>query len=297
MHKFQHAMLDLLRELTLSFQSVSTTPALDAELLIAHIIGKNRTFVLAHPEHKLTIGQLKELERLKRHRLKYQPIAYITNKKDFYGLEFYVDKSVFIPRPETEILVEETIKEALGNKRMSHIVDIGTGSGNIAVSIAKHLPEHLYIATDISGPALRIAKLNSIKHLVNNRINFQKGHLLDSIFKKNTVAPKENLLIATNLPYLNDLDEAFENEYPRLFYSIKKEPRLALYGGQNGTEIYKEFFDQIKDYNIKNSLILAEIGHEQKDFLKKYITALFPKSKIQIKKDLANKNRVLKITL
>lgn len=282
-----------LRELTQDFLPVSETPALDAELLVAHVLGKDRNFVLTNPSKKLNTNQLSELEKLKQKRLKHYPVPYLTNKQEFFGREFFVDENVLIPRPDTETLIAEAI-QTLAGKTPSYAIDIGTGSGCIAITLAKEIPDHTYLATDISPEALKTASLNAIKHLVRDEINFYLGNLLEPVFHKEGHVPPKNLLITANLPYL-DLSKVPSEQ--QATQGILREPRLALHGGDKGLKTYYNFLGQIHDLNIKDSTILIEISPEQKKYLEKLIKKLLPHSKVETKKDLSQQDRVIRIEL
>jgi len=260
------------------------SPNLDAEVLLSYVLKKPREFLHTYPEKELTTEQLNNLITLMRRRVKGEPVAYLTKNKEFFGLDFYVDKRVLIPRPETEILVEETIK-VVSNKQsaISHkplaICDIGTGSGCIAIALAKHLPKAKIIATDISKDALTVAKKNARLLDVSDKIKFLEGHLLEPV--KNL---EVNIIVA-NLPYLTKKE------------ALKHEPILALVGGKKGLSLYNELFHQIKKYKFTDSVVIIEFAPHQKIGLRKYIKKLYPHSIIEIKKDLANRFRILKVKL
>jgi len=287
-----------LQELTKEFIGISQTPALDAELLVAHAIGRDRNFVLANPSRKLTTQQLEKLEKLKRKRLQSYPIPYLTNQREFWGNNFYVDESVLIPRPETEHLVEEAVKTA-ASLPPTYVIDVGTGSGCIAVSLAKENPQHTYLATDISEAALKTASLNAIKNRVKDRITFYQGHLLEPLFQPKAPLTNQNLLLLANLPYVDMQKNRYEpTPAPReLTEAVKHEPIEALHGGPSGTTLIKNFLNQVKRYRIADSTIILEIGFDQAEHLTQYIKSLFPKARVQTKKDLAGLDRILRITI
>lgn len=278
---------------------------LDAEVILAYILKKPKEYLFSHSENNLTTKQLNDVKAFIQRRVKGEPVAYLTNHKEFFGLDFYVDKRVLIPRPETEILVEEVIKY-VNNKSSrcescSHqskarlsttrqkltICDIGTGSGCIAISLAKHLPHASIMATDISKPALNVAKKNAQKH--NVKIKFLQSDLLESVSKN-----KIDILIA-NLPYL---DDDYKYLLPSFnIKSLKYEPQNALMGGPDGLDLYRRLFKQIKASKYNNLTVFTEIDPRQKVSLTKYILKLFPQSKITFKKDLAGFDRLLIIRL
>ncbi len=276
----------LLQELTKDFIPISDTPALDAELLVAHVMGRDRNYVLTHPTASLTHEQIFKLEKLKAQREKKYPLAYLTNKKDFWKSEFYVDETVLVPRPETELIVEEVLKMLISEKP-AHVIDIGTGSGCIIISLAKENGDHSYIATDIFEHALRTARLNAIKHQVQDKINFHTSDLLESLFSKQQDLPKENLILTANLPYVDNSTKP----------SPPHEPYLALDGGRQGLELYARFLDQLKQNQIAKSKILLEIDPDQTKPLMQLIHQVYPDAQISVKKDLAEKDRMIRIDI
>lgn len=287
-----------LQELTKEFIDVSQTPALDAELLVAHVLGKDRNYVLANPSQTLTTAQLEKLEKLKKKRLQSYPVPYLTNQREFWGNDFYVDESVLIPRPETEHLVEEAIKSA-ADIPPTYVVDVGTGSGCIAVSLAKENPNHTYLATDISAAALKTASLNAIKNRVKDKITFYRGHLLEPLFDPQAPLNNKNLLLLANLPYVDMEKNSCEpTPAPReLMEAVKHEPKEALHDGPEGASLIKSFLDQVNRYQISDSVIIMEIGFDQAANLTEYIRGLFPGAKIEVKKDLAGLDRIVRIEI
>jgi len=267
----------LVRSKKILAQAKITSADLDAEVILMSLLKKDKDFIFTHPEAKLTAVQEKKYLQDIKKRFKGLPVAYITGEKEFYGLKFKVDRHVLIPRPETELLAEEAINIA---KKISPknptIVDIGTGSGAIAISIAKNLPGVKTIATDKSSKALEIARKNA--RLNKAKIIFKKGNLLKPIL--NT---KVNILIA-NLPYL-------ETNYKNS--SIKYEPKLALYSGKDGLDSYRELIKQLSQLKNLPEYILLEAGAKQFKKLTSIIKKSFPQAKIRVEKDLAGFDRYL----
>ncbi len=228
--------------------------ALDADILLSFVLKKPKEFLYTYPEKKLTKNQLAGFNRLINCRVKREPVAYLTHHKEFYGLDFYVDKNVLIPRPLTESLVEEVINYAK-NQRLT-IADIGTGSGCIAITLKKHLPNTTIYATDISPAALKVAKKNARKH--KTKIKFFKGNLLEPFLPPSSrkatfrnVAFKIDYIVA-NLPYLNKTQ--IKNE-------LKYEPKTALLGGD---KYIKELLWQAKKLKPRPKKIFLEIKQKQK---------------------------------
>jgi len=272
---------------------------LDAELLLSFVLRKPREYVLAHPEIKLTKKQILKFYKLIAQRAKNIPLAYLTGVKEFYGREFYVDKRVLVPRPETETLIEQVKSEKLKMKSDAIIVDIGTGSGCIIITLAKEL-ENLkskisnlkFLATDVSPDALAVAKKNVKLHGVDKKIKFLQGNLLEPILKnKDFLIHNSEFFILANLPYLT-LKQIKQSP------TIQHEPRLALTAGKDGLKYYRELAKQLQGFrnllkvsetsNIPISLF-AEIGDMQGTEMKKIFS--FAKNK-NIKKDLASHNRL-----
>lgn len=274
------------------------SPHLEAELLLSTTIKKPREWILAHSEHKLGKLQITNYKLQITKRLKGEPLAYLTGEKEFYGLNFKINKHVLIPRPETELMVDEVIKKVCAKKK-TLVVDIGTGSGCIIISIIKELinTRHKtlntkYYATDISKNALKIARKNAKIHNINKYIKFKHGDLFEPLINKTL---RSQILITANLPYLSP---AQIKDSP----AIRHEPKLALEAGRDGLKYYKELFEQLKKFqkisNIQYSIsMFLEIDPSQS----KSITSLVKKElqikNISIKKDLRGQSRLVFIEI
>jgi release factor glutamine methyltransferase len=260
---------------------------LDAEVLLSLVLNKPKEFIYTHHEYKLTQRQLAKFKNLISKRIKGKPIAYLINHKEFFGLDFYVDENVLIPRPETELLVDEVLIEAKKQPTAIHkplaICDVGTGSGCLAISLKKFLPKAKIIASDISEKALKVAKLNAKKHKV--KIQFIKGNLLEPSIKDNF---KIDILVA-NLPYLTPLQ--LEEKF------IQAEPKKALFGGKDGLRYFRRLFGQISLLKYKPKAVFLEIDPSQSKKLTTLAQIYFEEAKIEIKKDLAGWERMMKIRL
>lgn len=264
-------------------KSVGKNSIHEAEILLSFVINKNKEFLYTHPENKIFDKQFKKFNEVIAWRKNGMPIAYITKNKEFFGLNFYVNKKVLIPRPETEIMVELANKLIKANK-LKNIIDLGTGSGAIAVSLAKINPKLKITAIDISKQALAIAQKNAKKNKV--KIKFLKGNLLLPI------ANQKIDLICANLPYLN---QNYLKTLPKsIVKHLKYEPKIALAAGSDGLKIYQKLFNQIKNKKIDFKYLIIEIDNCQKksalDLAKKYFS-----KPLEIKKDLAGLNRFLVI--
>lgn len=251
---------------------------------------KTKEFILAHPEYKLTPWQKLRLFYFNYLRKKGYSLAYIAGHKEFFGLNFLVNKHTLIPRPDTELMVEETIKEIekIKNKKIV-LVDIGTGTGCIPISINKKMSKNLDIkifATDISLGALKIARKNSKKHKV--KINFLHGDLLKPFIKIHSLLhPPYSLFLTANLPYLTQ--NQFEAES-----SIQKEPHAALVADdRDGLSLYKKLLLQLKLLKQTDLTVFLEIDPSQNLGIMKIINEIFPAPKIEIKNDLAGRDRLV----
>jgi release factor glutamine methyltransferase len=255
---------------------------LDAEIFISFLLGTSREKLISDDQRPMTNSQFNKYKKLIKKRAQHTPTAYLTGSKEFYGIDFYVNKNVLVPRPETETLIEEILNYE--SRIMNHelkILEIGTGSGCISLTLAKYLPKTNVIAVDVSEKSLTVARKNKKKLGIRN-VLFKKSNLLSNIKTKPGI-------IVANLPYLTR-DELKEP-------SITKEPHLALYGGKNGLEIYNKLFKQIKRTKWQNILLFIEIGENQAKKIREAIKEAFPNSKIEVIKDLNGKNRVVVIEL
>jgi len=265
---------------------------LDAELILAHVLNKSREHIVTYPELKLTRGQANNYSFAINRRLNCEPVAYITGHKNFYGLKFIVNKDVLVPRPETELMVDEIIKLA-NNEKQATIVDVGTGSGCIITALAKNLKSIFkYYAIDFSLPALKIAENNAEKNNIKHRITFFNGNLLEPVLDRNLLLADSKIFIAANLPYLTP---AQINSSP----SISQEPELALVAGDDGLKYYRQLFKQIarlkKNHRDISIHIFCEIDPSQTESISKLISDELNTDKFEIKKDLAGLDRLVVI--
>lgn len=279
---------------------------LDLEILISHVLEKPREFVLSHPEHKLSFFEKLKLERLVKRRIKKEPISHLTGHKEFFGLDFLVNRHTLIPRPETELIIEDIIQSEKSDSHSQKLfIDIGTGSGNIIISLAHQMSSqtknHDFIGTDISKGALKIAKKNAKIHGLNKQIVFLKGDLLNPILQdpksKDSEILKQysKIIITANLPYLSK--EIFENAPADV---RKYEPKTALFSPKKGLWHYEQLLKQLQFFAkiCKSQITLhLEISPEQKEGLEKIILEYFPSAKIEFQKDLSGKYRICKLRL
>ncbi len=249
---------------------------LDAEVLLAHILCCERVKLISDSNSEVGERQQTEFEKLTARRVVGEPVAHLIGSKEFYGLEFAVNSKVLIPRPETEQIVEEVLKL---DKEIS-LLDVGTGSGCIAVAIAKHSLGVKVSACDISLEALEIARKNAQQH--NVEIEFYESDLLESV-------PHEYDTVVANLPYIADSDSTLESEVKQ------HEPHLALFAGETGLELYERLLQQISQWQERPQLLLAEIGWQQCEAMTQLIEKYLPSSKVECLKDLAGHDRIIKI--
>lgn len=265
---------------------------LDAELLLAFVLKKSRSFILAHDELALTTNQDKIFQQLIKKRGQHYPLAYIIGHKEFYGLDFLITKDVLVPRPESELLVETALTKIKTSKSPLTLIDIGTGSGCLLISTfiqsKKYHKKIQAIALDISTQALKAAKRNAAKYKLST-IQFHQSNLLTTLLNKPTLLlPTTKIIILANLPYLTVQEIKQEP-------SIKHEPRLALDGGRNGLHLYQQLVRQTKKLqavlNIPITLLCEINPHQQKDFVSLWA------EHVTFKKDTNQKTRLAIITL
>lgn len=263
----------------------------DAEIILAHLLGKNQTFILAHPESQVSFFTAQKFHALLKKRMTGWPLAYLTGHKEFFGLDFLVNESTLIPRPETEVLVEAAIEEIKKNKANTILIDVGTGTGCIPIAIIKNLPANTIIgyALDISEKALKTAQKNAA--LLQAPIELLPSNLLTD-FPIHFLASTEQIIITANLPYLTA--EEFKEEP-----SIQHEPYQALVAKENGLALYFTLLTQIKNIPEKKNRVITlfcEINPHQVGALRQSISTIFPDAHFLVLRDLAGLDRVLSVS-
>ena len=255
-------------------------PNLKARLLMQYILNKSRQYILVYDNKQLTQAQefqyFRNIEKL----IKKFPLQHITHQQEFMKMTFYVDENVLIPRPDTEILVEEVIQIA---KKINakKILDMCTGSGAIAVSLAKYIPDSRITAVDISSKALNIAKKNAKSNQVENQITFVESNLFENL-------PKEKYdIIVSNPPYIKN------EEIKTLDKEVQKEPKLALDGGIDGLDFYRAIIKQDYEYLKFNGYLCFEIGYDQKEEVMELIKQEEKYKDTYSKKDLYGNDRII----
>ncbi len=271
----------------------------EIEILISFVIGKPREFILTHLEYNLSKLEENKLKKLVKKRLAGEPIAYLIGEKEFYGLNFRVNKNVLVPRPETELMVEKTLNLIktiyfTDPKKLITVIDIGTGSGCIIIALAKFLlhnfPALKFYAIDISLRSLVIAKINAQLYNIHNKIKFFHGNLLQPLINNSEYFQNSFTVITANLPYLTP--KQIKNSP-----TIQTEPRLALDGGYDGLKYYRQLIQQLKKPPFANLSWAAffEIDPTQETKIKKIIKKKLIGRQIKSYPDLAGYTRVIEI--
>jgi len=253
--------------------------SLESELLLRHALDISRTQLYLDINNELSAEQEEAFWNLVKRHLAHEPTAYIIGHREFYALDFYVNPSVLIPRPESELLVERTISLAR-NHKVPTIAEIGTGCGAIAISLALNLPQSKIYATDISASALKVALRNCQKHGVVNRIHLLQGDMLKPL-------PEQVDLVVANLPYVN------ESEIDTGGF----EPILALNGGADGLDKIRQLCREVSDKLRPTGYLLLEIGQGQRRAAITLLRNLFPSAKIAVELDLSGIERVVSLYL
>jgi len=264
---------------------------LAAELLLLHVLGRDRTWLYAHPEEIVPGLDAHRFISLILRRTEGEPTQYLTGKQEFWGLEFEVTPDVLIPRPETEHIIEVALDRLAvreireGRKQRLtgdglNIIDVGTGSGCIAIALAKELPGAHIVATDISEAALAVARRNAARHAFANNIIFLKQNLLSGMAAKSE-------LVVSNPPYVG------HKEKETLMREVRdQEPEVALYGGEEGYELYAELIAQAARSVVPGGLLILELGHNSLPAVQPLLD-LPTWTNVAVTKDLAGIDRVI----
>lgn len=235
-------------------QNGSESPRLDAEVLLAHLLGRDRVYLYRESRQELGDDTAARYRSLLERRAAGEPVAYITGHREFMGLDFLVGPPVLIPRPETELLVERALEALAGWPGRRIAVDVGTGSGAVAVSLARLAPGCRVYATDVSAEALAVARENARR--LGARVFFGRGDLLDPL--RGVLHPGTVAVMAANLPYIPGSEML---ELPRSVRDF--EPRQALDGGPDGLAHYCRLVPQAGDFLAPGGTLLMEIGPDQ----------------------------------
>jgi release factor glutamine methyltransferase len=251
----------------------SSTAAIDAELLLAHVLGRGRAWVIAHHEALLSASEQLRFAELVKRRSLGEPVAYLLGSVHWYDLELEVCPAVLVPRPESELLLERACRlaTALG----AHVAaDVGTGSGALAIGLARCCPSLVVTAVDRSVAALEIARRNVMRYQLGGRISLRAGNLIEPL------EHKPDMLVA-NLPYLSD------SMMEELDIDVRYEPRLALHGGFSGLELYGELRDMLERRKWKVPMVI-EIDPRHGEI----IPTLFAEYRVRLERDYAGLVRI-----
>ena len=274
---------------------------LAAELLLLHVLGRDRTWMYSHPEEEISVSNMEHYSALIRRRSAGEPTQHLTGKQEFWGLEFEVTPDVLIPRPETEHVIEVALdrlalRELRAGRRQKTdgagllIADIGTGSGCIAVALAKELPAATFLATDISAPALAVARRNAARHSVSERVNFTECSLLDGLAGSSLAthhSPPPFDLIVSNPPYIG------RHEAAALMREVREhEPEVALFGGEEGYELYADLIAEAARRLKSGGVLVLELGHNSLPTVQPLLDSS-TWTKVGVTNDLAGIPRVL----
>ncbi|GAB4169078.1 MAG: peptide chain release factor N(5)-glutamine methyltransferase [Roseiflexaceae bacterium] len=280
----QATVAELLIWATTALRQVSPTARLDAELVLAFVLAWPRVRVLSERQHIPSPDQQQHFHELIARRAEREPVAYLIGEREFYGLSFFVDRRVLVPRPETELLVDTAIRWARGQPGPLRVADICTGSGCIAIAITAQLQGRLAartIATDLSTDALAVAQINCQRHGLTQQIDLRQGDLL---------APLNGQvvdLLVSNPPYtlLDQIDEGVR----------RHEPHMALDGGPDGLDFYRRLLSSAPAHLAPYGILLLEIGADQGQAVAALAHESFPDATIHIHQDLAGWDRVVAV--
>jgi release factor glutamine methyltransferase len=263
-----------------------TNARLDAEVLLARIIQKDRVWLITHRDDVLDDKNQLDFDETIRRRAKREPLQHIIGNQEFWGLEFKVTPDVLIPRPETELIIEAALSVVEDRNRQVMIIDLCTGSGCIAVSLAKELASAHVIATDASERALAVARENARDHGVADRIRYLEGDLFDPLEELDIRGRVD--IIVSNPPYVRTGD------LPTLQPEVRDyEPAMALIAGPEGTEMAMKIIQLAPEYLKKSGALIMEMGLGQAEALTRIVEATGAYSKLEILKDLAGIERVI----
>jgi release factor glutamine methyltransferase len=262
------------------------SPRLSAELLLSNVLNLKRIELYTQYDRPVDKEELNQLRELVRRAGQHEPVAYLVGKTEFYSMELNVTPACMIPRPETELLVQRAIEFLRTRKGTQLVCDLCTGSGCIAVAIAKNYPNVRIIATDICDDALAIAATNIEKHQLQDKIKLLSGDLFEPIIPQLDSGQFD--LIVCNPPYVSSA------EYEKLDKNVRDyEPRLALFAGQDGLDIYRRILEKVDTFLKPDAALMLEIGYAQGQAMKEMLeqTGIF--SQINIEKDFHNNDRIV----
>ena len=260
------------------------SPSLETQMMIAKVIEKDRLYIMLNLEEDIDESKVEIIKTMIDKRKNSYPLQYILGEREFWGMDFKVSEGVLIPRQDTEILIEETLKKLKDNKHKSNLkgFEIGVGSGIISITLLKEIETLTMIGVDINDKAIELTKANALKHEVSDRLCILNSNLFEKINKENQFD-----FIISNPPYIETkvIDSLKED--------IKKhEPKLALDGGEDGLDFYRAIIEQSKSYISPEGFIAFEIGYNQAEAVKKiFVKNGYPN--VTVAKDLAGFDRVV----
>jgi len=267
----------------------------EAEIFLQHVLGVDRGYLHAHPETELTEAQTAAYEQCLRRREANEPVAYITGSKEFYGHPFKTDKRALIPRPETEALVTRALEILDSRQGSQRILEIGTGSGNIAVTLALELHDDtMIIATDVDPEAVALAGENYAL-LSATQPALPVRFLVANMFAHREIEANGPYdLVLANLPYVPDAWRFDAAAQPEVVF---QEPALALFGGEDGLDHYRAFFEKVASFAKPDATILVEYGEDETGDITDFVRGVMPSARLAVHKDYAGLDRLLEITL
>ena len=265
----------------------SDTASLDAQVILAHVLDKERGWLFAHYDQALSEEEAETFADMVARRAAAEPVAYLVGHREFYGLNLVVDQRVLIPRPETELLIDAVLDhvESRANQQV-RMVDVGTGSGAIAVAVAANCPSVQVYAVDLSPAALEVARKNVEQHDSRGQVTLLNGDLLSPL-------PEPVDVIAANLPYITSGD------FPNLMADVRDyEPRLALEAGPEGLDLIERLLDQAPGHLYPGGVIFLEIGADQGQGVLQLVTRLLPQARhVGLRQDYHGYDRLVVIGL
>jgi len=264
-----------------------STARLDAQVILAHVLGVGRSWLFAHFEYALDETQSNQFTELIARRVKHEPVAYLVGRKEFYGIELQVDRRVLIPRPETEMLVDAVLVTAANQSpSLVTVADVGTGSGAIALSVAANAENARIYALDVSKDALAVAAANTAQLDERGQVTLLQGDLLDAL-------PESVDVIVANLPYVTSAD------YRTLDPDVRKyEPQLALEAGEQGLDVIGRLLRQVPSRLYPGGSVILEIGYNQGPAVLALLANILPQAlHADVHKDYQGRDRMVTFSL
>ncbi len=263
-----------------------STARLDAEVLLCNTTGRDRAWLLAHIQEEIGDEPRKTFEQAVERRGRREPLQYIVGRQEFWGLEFTVTPEVLSPRPETELIIESAVRAVTDRSKPLRIVDLCTGSGCIAVALAKEFSQARILATDISSQAISVARINARRHDVADRIRLFEGDLFGPLEELDINCRVD--IIVSNPPYVPS------GEFDTLQPEVRDyEPRPALLAGPEGIEVHRRIIDEAPGFLKRHGQLIMEMGLGQADSLAQLIRQRQDYASFEILKDLAGIDRVI----